>query len=270
MNVQEIASVDGLITPTADAVIPLQDDGLYRGDGAFEVIRLYGGKPFAFADHLDRMVYSAERLNLSFDRAAFEAEASALLAAAGTVEAQLRLIVTRGGRRIAAIEPVANYAPTITLATVEYRPTIILNGVKSLSYGANMHATRLAAEAGAEEALLVTPEGIVLEPPTSSIFWVSATGKLRTTELVAGVLASITRERLMRDLEAEEGAWPLQDLLSAREAFLASTTREIQAVSRISDIELGAEPGPVTEEAKRLFSARVEQELAQAPAVAGG
>ena len=270
MNVQEIASVDGLITPTADAVIPLQDDGLYRGDGAFEVIRLYGGKPFAFADHLDRMVYSAGRLNLAFDRAALEAEAAALLAEAGPVEAQLRLIVTRGGRRIATIEPVANYGPTITLATVEYRPTIVLNGVKSLSYGANMHATRIATEAGAEEALLVTPEGIVLEPPTSSIFWVNAIGTLRTTELEAGVLASITRERLLRDLEAEEGAFPLQDLLSAREAFLASTTREVQAVSRIGDVELGDAPGPVTEEAQRLFTARVEQELAETPAVTGG
>src|SRR5690625_2386928 len=115
MKVHEIASVDGVITPTADAVIPLQDDGLYRGDGAFEVIRLYGGKPFAFADHLDRMVYSAGRLSLSFDRAALETEVSALLAVAGPVEAQLRLIVTRGDRRIAAVEPVADYGPTITL-----------------------------------------------------------------------------------------------------------------------------------------------------------
>ena len=269
MNVQEIASVDGLITPTADAVIPLQDNGLYRGDGAFEVIRLYGGKPFALADHLDRMAHSAERLHLAFDRAAIEREAAALLAAAGPVEAQLRLIVTRGGRRIAAIEPVSNYGPTTTLATVEYRPTIILNGVKSLSYAANMHATRLAEEAGAEEALLVTPEGVVLEPPTSSVFWVSATGAIRTTELEAGVLASITRERVLRDLDVEEVAWPLQDLLSAREVFLTGTTREVQPVSRINDIELGAAPGPVTEEARRNFQARVEQELSQAPAVAG-
>src|SRR5690606_30659107 len=93
MNLQEIASVAGLIPPTADAVIPLQDDGLYRGDGAFEVIRLYAGRPFALADHIDRMVYSAERLNLDFDRAALEAEIEALLAAAGPVEGQLRLIV---------------------------------------------------------------------------------------------------------------------------------------------------------------------------------
>lgn len=269
MNVQEIASVDGLITPTADAMVPLQDNGLYRGDGAFEVIRIYTGRPFGLADHLDRMVNSAGRLDLAFDRAALEAEAAALLAEAGPVEAQLRLIVTRGGRRIAAIEPLADYGPTIALARVEYRPTIILNGVKSLSYAANMHASRLAEAAGAEDALFVTPEGIVLETPTSSIFWVNATGRLRTTELEAGILASITRDRVMRDLDAEEGAWPLQDLLSAREVFIASTTREVQAVSRIDEIEFGDRPGPVTEEAQRLFSARVERELAAVPAVPG-
>lgn len=268
MIVQEIASVDGRITPTAEAVIPLQDNGLYRGDGAFEVIKIYGGKPFAFDDHLDRMVNSARRLHLEFDRAALEAEAMALVAEAGPVDAQLRLIATRGGRRIAAIEPLADYGPAITLATVTYRPTLILNGVKSLSYGANMHATRLAEESGAEEALLVTPEGIVLEPPTSSIFWVSATGALRTTALDAGILASITRERILRDLEAEEGAWPLQDLLSAREVFIASTTREIQPVSRVDRVEYGETPGPVTEEARRRFHERVERELNEVPAPA--
>jgi branched-chain amino acid aminotransferase len=261
MNVQELASVDGLITPTADAVIPLQDNGLYRGDGAFEVIKLYGGKPFAFDDHLDRMVRSAEAIHLEFDRAALEAEAMALLAEAGPIDAQLRLIATRGGRRIATIEPLAEYGPSITLATVTYRPTLILNGVKSLSYGANMQATRLAEQAGAEDAVLVTPEGIVLEPPTSSIFWVSATGVLRTTELEAGVLDSITRDRVMRDLEVETGAWPQQDLLSAREAFIVSTTREIQAVSRIDDTEFPDAPGPMTQRAKELFQARVAKEL---------
>ena len=56
---EELASVDGRITPTAEATVPLKDDGLYRGDGAFEVIRLYAGKPFALTDHLDRLARSA-------------------------------------------------------------------------------------------------------------------------------------------------------------------------------------------------------------------
>ena len=59
MPVSELASVDGVISPTAEATIPLKDDGLYRGDGVFEVIRLYGGRPFALVPHLDRLERSA-------------------------------------------------------------------------------------------------------------------------------------------------------------------------------------------------------------------
>ena len=145
---KELASVDGTISPTVEATIPLNDDGLYRGDGAFEVIRLYAGRAFALADHLDRLERSAAAIELEFDRAALEGEIEALLAALGDTDGQLRLIVTRGGRRIAATEPLPAHAETLRLATVTYSPSVILNGVKSLSYAANMQATRLAKGAG--------------------------------------------------------------------------------------------------------------------------
>jgi branched-chain amino acid aminotransferase len=68
----ELASVDGTVSSTAAATLPLRDDGLYRGDGAFEVIRLYQGRPFALGDHLDRLQRSAAAIELEFDRAALE------------------------------------------------------------------------------------------------------------------------------------------------------------------------------------------------------
>src|SRR6201992_3231115 len=163
----ELASVDGAITPTAEATIGLKDDGLYRGDGAFEVIRLYAGRPYALDDHVARLERSAAALRLECDRMALRAEIDALLAEAGPVEGQLRLIVTRGGRRIAATERYPHNDETIRLASVTYQPTIVLNGVKSLSYGGNMLASRLAKEAGAEEALLGRPAGVVREPAAS-------------------------------------------------------------------------------------------------------
>ncbi len=257
----ELASVDGRVTPTAEATVPMKDDGLYRGDGAFEVIRLYGGRPFALVDHLDRLERSATALELELDRAALEREIDALLAAAGEPEGQLRLIVTRGGRRIAAIEPVPEHAETLSVATIAYSPTVILNGVKSLSYAANMQSTRLAKAQGADEAILVRPDGIVLEPPTSSVFWVSPEGGLRTAALDAGVLESITRDRLVKALHVEEGAWPVADLRAAHEAFLASTTREIQAVAAIDGRVLPEAPGPRTREAQQAFAATLKREL---------
>lgn len=258
---RELASVDGRIAPTAEATVPLRDDGLYRGDGAFEVIRIYGGQLFALADHLDRLQRSAGAIELEFDRAALEREIDALLAQAGDADGQLRLIVTRGGRRIAATEPLPPHAETLRLATVTYCPTVILNGVKSLSYAANMQATRLARAQGADEAVLVQPDGTVLEPPTSAIFWVSPQGGLRTPALDVGVLESITRDRLVKALHVEEGAWPVADLRAAHEAFLASTTREIQAVSAIDGAELPIAPGPRTREAQEAFAATLGQEL---------
>ncbi len=260
-TVTELASVDGRITPTREAIIPLRDDGLYRGDGAFEVIRLYAGRAFALADHLDRLDRSSAAIQLGFDRAALEDEIDALLAAAGEIDGQLRLIVTRGGRRIAATEPLPDHAETLRLATVTYSPSVVLNGVKSLSYAANMQATRLAQAQGADEAVLVQPDGTVLEPPTSSIFWVSPQGALRTPALDNGVLESITRDRLVKALHVEEGAWPVADLRAAHEAFLASTTREIQAVAAIDGNELPQTPGPRTREAQEAFAATLGREL---------
>ncbi len=258
---RELASVDGKISPTAEAVVPLKDDGLYRGDGAFEVIRLYQGKPFALGDHLDRLERSAAAIELEFDRAALEREVEALLAEHGDGDGQLRLIVTRGGRRLAMTEPLPPHGETLRIATVTYQPTVILNGVKSLSYAANMQATRFAKAKGADEAVLVQPDGTVLEPPTSAIFWVSPQGQLRTPALDNGVLESITRDRLVKALEVEEGAWPVADLRAAEEAFLASTTREIQAVAAIDGTELAAAPGPRTREAQEAFAATLGQEL---------
>jgi branched-chain amino acid aminotransferase len=261
VELRELASVDGRITPTAEAVVPLKDDGLYRGDGAFEVIRLYDGTPFALVDHLDRLQRSAAAIQLEFDRAALEAEIGALLAELGDADGQLRLIVTRGGRRLAMTEPIPAHADTVKVATVTYSPTVILNGVKSLSYAANMQATRLAKAQGAEEAVLVRPDGTVLEPPTSSVFWVSANGGLRTPALEDGVLESITRDRLIKALEVEEGSWQVEDLRAAGEAFLASTTREIQAVAAIDGRALAAAPGPRTREAQEAFAETLGREL---------
>jgi branched-chain amino acid aminotransferase len=257
----ELASVDGEITPTAAARIGLKDDGLYRGDGAFEVIRLYGGKPFALVDHLDRLVRSAGAIELEFDRPALEAEIEALLGQAGPVEGQMRLIVTRGGRRIAATEPIPDHPATLRLASVTYCPTVILNGVKSLSYAANMQATRIAKAKGADEAVLIRPDGMVLEPPTSSVFWVSAEGTLRTPALDDGVLESITRDRMIKALDVEEGSFDVEDLRGASEAFLASTTREIQAVASVDGRTFSAAPGPRTREAQEAFADTLGREL---------
>jgi branched-chain amino acid aminotransferase len=262
MSVTELASIDGLIAPTAESTISLKDDGLYRGDGAFEVIRLYSGRPFALAEHLDRLERSAAAIELEVAREALESEIAALLERHGDADAQLRLLITRGGRRIAAIEPLAAWGETVRLATVTYSPTSILDGVKSLSYGANMQATRIARGRGADEALLVRPDGVVLEAPTSAIFWTTDGGELRTPTREVGILNSITRGVVCERFDVVEGEFDIDDALGAREAFLASTTREIQSVAAIDDREL--RPGAHATAASESLAEAVAEALGSA------
>jgi branched-chain amino acid aminotransferase len=266
-TIQELASVDGSISPTAEATIALPDDGLYRGDGVFEVIRLYSGHPFTLEQHLDRLERSAAAIELSVEREPLERELAALLEAFGAADAQLRIVITRGGRRILLIENLPDKGASVRLATIRYSPTIILNGVKSLSYAANMQATRIAQRRGFDEALLVRPDGIVLEAPTSTIFWVSYDGALLTPALDVGILESITRARIVRELHVEEGAFQLEDLRGTHEAFLASTVREVQPVSAIDGRELPACPGERTREAAEAFAAVLGRELEAQPEV---
>jgi branched-chain amino acid aminotransferase len=248
-----LTSVDGAISEPGEATISIADNGLVRGDGVFEMLRVYDGEPFAQDEHLDRLERSAAGVELPLDRALIEQEAAALLTAAKGADCNLRILLTRGGRRLMMLEAPLVHPETVTLASVSFTPNLVLAGVKSLSYCANEQATRVAAAQGADEALLIHPDDKVLEAPTSSIFWASAEGRLRTPALELGILDSITRAFLVRELSVEEGNWPASELTGAREAFLASTTREVQAVAAIDGQELPEAPGALTREAQDAY-----------------
>src|SRR5579864_5670744 len=145
-----LASIDGAIMLASAATVPATDEGLLRGDGIFEVIRVYEGHPFAFEDHLRRLETSALNLRLPLDLEAVRADAHRLLAHAGSGPDHelLRIVLTRGGRRLLLTEPLTALPEHVRLASVTYSPTRVLDGVKSLSYGANMLARRLARERG--------------------------------------------------------------------------------------------------------------------------
>ena len=258
----ELGSVDGQIAPSAELTIPATDEGLLRGDGVFEVIRVYDGVPFALDEHLARLERSGANLRLSeVFRAELESEIPELLEARGgaSFDGVLRVVITRGGHRLLLTEPAAPKPPGVRLGVVTYAPTRVLDGIKSLSYGANMLCGRLARERGFDEALLVTPHGRVLEAPTSSLFWVDAEGVLNTPPLSEHILASITRHRVMQVAQVTERPCTIDDLRTAREAFLASTTREAQSIAAIEDIELP--DGERTAEVRAALLDRIEEEL---------
>jgi branched-chain amino acid aminotransferase len=259
-----LASIDGAITLASEAKIPATDEGLLRGDGAFEVIRIYDGRPYALEKHLQRLERSALNLRLPLDLEAVRADANRLLAHAGVGPDHelLRIVITRGGRRLLLTEPLPAMPERTRLATVTYSPTRVLDGVKSLSYAANMLAGRVARERGADDALLVTPHGRVLEAPTSSIFWI-ADGQVRTPPLTEHILASITRALVVEQTGAGEHECTVEDLQAADEVFLASTVREVQPVVSIDQHSFSPE-SPLTTQIANDVGARIRAELSAA------
>jgi len=256
-----LTSIDGQVTPSDEALLPLPDGGFFRGDGVFEVLRSYSGRLYALKDHLDRLERSAAAIDLEINREAIERETLALLATQENPDCLMRIVSTRSGRRVITLEHLLVHPPTISLGTVRYSPSVILNTVKSLSYAANMQATRIAKKAGADEALLVMPDGTVLEAPTSTLFWVSETGPLRTTSTDTGVLDSITRGRIIESCQVEVGRYPIRDVMTSSEAFLVSTTREVQPVNLIDGEKIPTFPAPKTLEASEAFQAALASEL---------
>ena len=256
-----LAILDGIVMDAAQAQIPVTDEGLLRGDGVFEVVRLYDGRPFGLDEHLERMGRSAAAVRLALDLDAVRADVAAILAEAAPADGALRVLATRGGRRIALVEPLKELPDTIALATITYSPTRILDGVKSLSYAANMLASRLAREAGADEALLITPHGRVLEGPTTSFVYVLG-GRLHTPPLSDRILDSITRRVLFAVTDVQERVTTLDDLPALEEAFLASSLREVHPVHAIDGTPIDAAPGPVTADVAERVREHIAAELA--------
>ncbi len=261
-----LASLDGEIMLASEATIAVTDEGLIRGDGAFEVMRVYDGRPYAIDAHLRRLERSCANLRLPVDSEAVRAAIYRMLAEAysdpthPSEHEQLRVMITRGGRQVLLTEPLHETPERARLMTITYSPTRILDGIKSLSYAANMLASRLAQEQGYDDALLVSPHSRVLEAPTSSLFWVSD-GQLLTPPLDEHILASITRALVIDVTGARERACTLDELLAADEVFLASTVREVQPVIAIDEHEL-AGPTPISDRTAAAVRDRIRAELA--------
>ena len=226
-----LASLDGEIMLASEATIPATDEGLIRGDGVFEVIRVYDGQPYAFDEHLARLERSAANLRLPVDLEAVRADAFRLLAEAGTGPDHelLRIMITRGGRRLLLTEPMVERRPTTRgWCRSPTRRRAILDGVKSLSYAANMLAGRLAREQGYRRGAAGHARTVACSRRRPARSSASGTGELLTPPLDEHILASITRALVIEVTGAEERACTLEELYEADEVFLASTVREVQ------------------------------------------
>jgi branched-subunit amino acid aminotransferase/4-amino-4-deoxychorismate lyase len=251
----------GLVDPGRPAVYA-DDEGFLRGRAAFETIRVYGGRPFRLDAHLDRLEESTRRLGIAApSRAEIERLVEGVLRNAAASEATLRLYCTPG--REGADEPVAlamvgTLPPDleevrvrgIRLATLDLAvdPPAPLGGVKSTSYALNMVALDSARAGGNDDALFLARGRIVLEGTGSNVWW--RTGRvLCTPSLELGILAGVTRAVLTEaaaglGYEVREGAFTVDDLFGADEAFVSSSIREVMPVVAVDGRAIGDErPG---------------------------
>lgn len=254
----------------SDGMIPVTDSSVLRGDGCFEVLKSYGGRPFALDEHLERLGLSAKALGIELP--ARDVLASWVVSTSEELgDGAVRVVVTRGPS-IPGVEGSSNvivFGHTWVLSgepgrlypvTAPWHAAGVdwqLAGAKLLSYAPNLAATRAAQAAGYEDALLVATDGVILEGPTFSIAWV-VDDVLETPGLNLGILDSITRRvvlDLARDLPMEvvQGRFDLSRLSEASEVLALSTIREVQPVVAVG--EQSWEPGPVTERLAAAFDA---------------
>lgn len=229
----------GLVDP-AEPVLRADDEALLRGRAAFETVRVYGGRPFRLDEHLDRLDGSARAIGLPPVR---QDELRGLLRqaldAAARPDAVLRLYWTPGETALALVSDVpdgldelhARGQALVTLLGVRAEVPWLLPGVKSTSYAVNMAADAEARRRGADDAVFVDRDGIVLEGPTTNIWWRYGS-TLRTPSLELGILAGVTRAAVLELAAAcgygvEEGTYPVADLAGAQEAFTTSSVREV-------------------------------------------
>ena len=239
---ESTAIVDGERQPLAAARLAVTDDGVARGDGAFETIGVWQGRAFRLDDHLDRLAASLHAVALPPpDRELLQREAAVLLDG-GSSDGALRIYVTASGTRVLTLSPPPQRREPQSLDPQPapwIRPvgTYGPAGAKTMSYLPNMAATRVAQGNGADDALLVSLEGWVLEGPTFAVLWaVDAT--VFAAPLSLGIVDSISRRTVLeiaatKDVAVVTEPRPLEHLLGADEVMICSAVRPLLTVGRV-------------------------------------
>ena len=249
----------GLVDP-ASSVIAADDEGFTRGRASFETMRVYGGRPFRLRQHLDRLGRTAESLGVAPPQAGeIESIVELVLAAAGLGDATLRVYWTPGppgaepfglafvGRVPDAIEELRSRGMRLAAVAVPRREQRwLLPGAKSVSYAVNMAVEAEARRRSADDAVFVDDAGIVLEGPTTNVWW-RVGDLLVTPALSLGILAGETRAAVWElasscGFRVEERVEPLEALCSAAEVFTTSSVREVMPVVSVDGTAIAGGP----------------------------
>jgi branched-chain amino acid aminotransferase len=282
-------SIDGRVSDEAGATVSVFDRGFLYGDSVFETLRTAGGRLVDGARHLERLARSASTLGHPPTATELvERELQATLAAAANPESSVRVTLTRGEGRI-GLDPALAGTPRrviIVQALTLPPPEVYERGVRavvsrvervapaaldpSVKSGNSLNGIRAVAEArarGADEAILCNAAGTIAESATANVFAVRG-GRINTPPLSAGILAGITRRRVLElcaeaSLAVAEADLAPDALRAADEIFLTTSVRGVVPVTTLDDRPVGdGGVGQVT----RVLMARYESFLAEVAA----
>ena len=268
-------NVNGRITGDREAVVSVFDHGFLYGEGIYETMRTYNGRPFLYDRHMRRLRRSAQMMSLTvpFTDDELAGRIRETVTAAGlTGEAYIRVLVTRGvGELTYDLRATPTPSTVIIVKThVEPPPDVYTQGVRVVivdvirNHPASVNpmiksnnlmnsalGMQQALARGAFEGVMRNYRGELSECTTANLFVVE-NGVALTPPLESGLLPGITREFLFDvgknvDVEVRERVLRDDDLYDADEAFLTSTTRELVPIVRVDDRTIGiGKPGPVT------------------------
>lgn len=274
--------VNGQVVPKSKAMVSVYDHGLLYGDGVFEGIRVYRGRIFLCAQHMDRLWRSAERIRLTIPctRDEMVAIQRKCIEANEITEGYIRLLVTRGYGTLGldprkcpkagviciadqiALYPAELYEKGMRVVVAQ-RPKMPIAAldprIKSLNYLNNILAKCEAIDAGCHEAIMLNMDGDVTECTGDNLFIVKD-GRVLTPPPDVGLLEGCTREFVLKrlcpgvDIPAGEARLRMEDVLSADEVFLTGTAAEIVPVTQIDQTVIGGgSEGPTTRKLRQAF-----------------
>lgn len=272
----DVALVNGRFMPLADAMVSIEDRGFQFGDGVYEVVRTYRGRPFELDAHLTRLDRSAQALDLPqpYSHQQWRQFILEGVRQAAYPEVKVYLQITRG------VAPrdhayAADLVPTVVMTVRELRPlnlSVQAAGVdamtiedirwgrcdiKSVNLLANVLARQQVKQAQMFEAILVK-DGEVTEGAVSNVM-VVRNGTVITAPEGLRILSGVTRAVVLQlarqeGLPVQERYVARQELYDAAEVFLTGTTVEVLGVVRIDGKTIGGgRPGPLTQRLARKF-----------------
>ena len=269
--------LNGKYLPREQAVISVDDRGFLLGDGVYEVVRVYRGRPFQFEAHLKRLENGLKAVQIQgVDLPNLRPIAERLLAenelhqSDGTIYIQ----ITRGVAPRQHAFPDGEISPTVFVAVApltsqQHTPQKMITAilipdvrwarcdVKTISLVANVLAKQHAIEAGVMEAILVR-DGVALEGTSSNLFAVFDEEVFtypKTNRILPGVTRDVVLECCRREgIPYREFPIYEQQIYQAQELFITSTTLEIAPVVELDHQVINdGNPGPITSRLQKAF-----------------